>query len=441
MKIILAATPVGGHVNPLLGTAQFLVAQGHEVVFYTGTTLRDSVERTGAKLHPLPKDVDFDLRDVDGNFPERSKHAPGIQRMLYDFETFFIGPMASQYRGLQELLKSFHADAIIYEHLFYGAVPLLLKPRHHRPTMIGCGITYLSTPRQDNAPHGMALPFAQDDATRKIYATEVLPAAAGAASPLQDLYADTLVTLGYENHGTHFGDAATLLADEFWQTSVPSFEYPQGENSHKIRFMGAMPQVRSSTPLPLWAEELNDFKRVVLVTQGTVANEDFEALVGPTLKALANERDMLVLVTAGGRDISSIPFDLPANARVATYLPFDWLMPKIDLLITNGGYGTVNQALAAGVPVVVAGSTEDKPEVAARIAWSGVGINLETAKPRPEAILEAVSRIFAETSFSNRVGEIANEFKCVDSTAIIQECLVSAVAANKPKPATMRKAA
>ena len=40
------------------------------------------------------------------------------------------------------------------------------------------------------------------------------------------------------------------------------------------------------------------------------------------------------------------------------------------VLVTNGGYGTVQQALAHGVPIVVAGATEDKPETAARIAWS-----------------------------------------------------------------------
>ena len=36
-------------------------------------------------------------------------------------------------------------------------------------------------------------------------------------------------------------------------------------------------------------------------------------------------------------------------------------------MLTNGGYGGVQYALAHGVPLVVAGDTEDKPEVAARV--------------------------------------------------------------------------
>jgi UDP:flavonoid glycosyltransferase YjiC (YdhE family) len=42
------------------------------------------------------------------------------------------------------------------------------------------------------------------------------------------------------------------------------------------------------------------------------------------------------------------------------------LLPHVDAMVTNGGYGGVQQALAHGVPLVVTGDSEDKPEVAAR---------------------------------------------------------------------------
>ena len=35
-----------------------------------------------------------------------------------------------------------------------------------------------------------------------------------------------------------------------------------------------------------------------------------------------------------------------------SYLPFDWLLPKVDVLVTNGGYGSVNQAMSFGIPLV-----------------------------------------------------------------------------------------
>jgi len=106
-----------------------------------------------------------------------------------------------------------------------------------------------------------------------------------------------------------------------------------------------------------------------LVTQGTLANHNFGLVIGPTLAALANEPDLLVVATAGGGPIDAIPSPIPGNARLAQYLPFEWMLPKVDVFVTNGGYGSVNQAMSFGIPLVAAGLTEDKADVNARVAW------------------------------------------------------------------------
>jgi len=79
------------------------------------------------------------------------------------------------------------------------------------------------------------------------------------------------------------------------------------------------------------------------------------------------------MVTTGGQPTESIPVGIPDNARVTAFLPYEQVLPKVDLLITNGGYGTVNMALAHGIPIVSAGLTEDKEEVSAIVQWSGAG--------------------------------------------------------------------
>jgi len=93
---------------------------------------------------------------------------------------------------------------------------------------------------------------------------------------------------------------------------------------------------------------------------------------------------LLVVATTGGRPVEAIPGPIPGNARLAQYLPFEWILPKADVFITNGGYGSVNQAMSFGIPLVTAGLTEDKADVNARVAWSGVGIDLATNEPAPE---------------------------------------------------------
>jgi hypothetical protein len=36
------------------------------------------------------------------------------------------------------------------------------------------------------------------------------------------------------------------------------------------------------------------------------------------------------------------------------YLAFEWLLPKVDVFVTNAGYGGVNQAMSFSVPLVTA---------------------------------------------------------------------------------------
>ena len=52
-----------------------------------------------------------------------------------------------------------------------------------------------------------------------------------------------------------------------------------------------------------------------------------------------------------------------------------------DVYVGNGGYGGVHFAMEHGVSLVVAGTTEDKVGVTARVARSGAGINLKSNRP------------------------------------------------------------
>ena len=142
------------------------------------------------------------------------------------------------------------------------------------------------------------------------------------------------------------------------------------------------------------------------VTQGTFANKDFGQLVGPTLEALADE-DVLVVVATGGRPLETLP-PLPANARAAEFLPYDELLPKTDVYVTNAGYGGVQYALRHGVPIVASGGQEDKPEVGARIAWSGVGRRIRAISPKPRALRRAVLSVLHDERYRRAAHAMAD---------------------------------
>src|SRR5258706_6803541 len=136
----------------------------------------------------------------------------------------------------------------------------------------------------------------------------------------------------------------------------------------------------------------------------------FALLLARTLAALGNEPDLLVVVTAGGRPIDAIPGPIPGNARLASYLPFEWMLPKVDVLVTNGGYGSVNQAMSFVIPLVTAWLTEDKADVNARVAWSGVGIDLATNEPTPQALRDAMRTVLEKPNYRSRASLMADEF-------------------------------
>jgi UDP:flavonoid glycosyltransferase YjiC (YdhE family) len=112
------------------------------------------------------------------------------------------------------------------------------------------------------------------------------------------------------------------------------------------------------------------------------------------------------VVSTGGRAVDTLP-TLPANARAAEYLPYDELLPRTDVFVTNGGYGGVQYALRYGVPIVTSSGKEDKPEVAARVKWSGVGLRLNTETPSADAVRQAVRRVLDQARYRTAAQSVA----------------------------------
>jgi MGT family glycosyltransferase len=418
MKVLIASTPATGHLNPLLAVGRILMTEGHEVVFLSGSCLRDRIEASGAAFRPLPAAADMDLRDIISVVPELAKIPPGPEWLRVAMERVFVDTIPSQHQGLQLALRDFPADVIIGDDMIFGVLPMLLGPRSKRPPIVLCGTSILHWPREDGAPHFAGLLPATTQAKLDEYAAIAEDHDRLLHRPVRSRVNQCLDDMGVRPISQMLFDSVVELADAFMQLTVPSFEFPRAIPP-SVNFIGALPIIPNQAPLPLWARDLDGSRKVVLVTQGTVANHDFNLLVGPALAALANEPDLLVVATGGGRPVDAIPGPIPSNARLASYLPFEWLLPKVDVFVTNGGYGSVNQAMSFGIPIVTAGLTEDKPDVNARIAWSGVGINLGTNEPTQQALRDAVRAMLQEPKYRSRAATMADEFSKIDTRSEI----------------------
>lgn len=440
MKVLMTSTPATGHINPMLAIAHVLMTEGHEITVLSGTWLRDRIERSGAKFRAFPEPADVDMRDIHAVAPELAEIPPGFEWLRVGLERLFIDRLASQYMGLRRVLRDFHADIIVGDDMMFGVLPMLLGPQSRRPPVVLCGTSFLHWCRDDGAPHFLGLPPATSPADFERYAAVAKDFERLTNGPAMKSLNRVLRELGVEPVSLPLFDCVVALADAYLQLSVPSFEYPR-DIPPTVSFVGTAPIIPKQAPLPPWANDLDGSRKVVLVTQGTVANHNFGLLVAPTLAALANEPDILVIATAGGRPVDTVPGPVPGNARLASYLPFEWLLPKVDVLVTNGGYGSVNQAMSAGIPLVTAGLTEDKADVNARVAWSGMGINLATNEPTPEALRDAVRSVLDTPRYRARAQAMADEFGAIDTRSeilrIITQVATDFGAARRAVPADL----
>ena len=366
MKILFASTPATGHINPLLAITRILLAEGHEITFLTGSAFRDRIENSGAKFVSLQGRADFDGRDFLAVAPELKDIPPGLEWFRVAIERIFIDSLPAQHQGLLQALEECQADVIVGDDMFFGVLPMLLGSQSKRPPVVLCGTSFLHLGREDGAPNFLGLPPATTDEQRHQYVDIAREYDEAVDQPSLLSLNEVLNALGVGPVSVPLFHSVVELADAYMQLSVPRFEFPR-QIPHSVHFVGTPPIIPGQAQLPPWAHELDGSRKVVLVTQGTVANHNFGLLIAPTLAALANEPDVLVVATTGGRPVDAIPGAVPSNARVASFLPFEWLLPRVDVLVTNGGYGSVNQAMSFGIPLVTAGMTEDKADVNARV--------------------------------------------------------------------------
>lgn len=406
MNVLIAATPLTGHVNPLLAIGRLLAARGDGVTVLTDPAFAGAVEEAGLRF--APHDDHGAASYLEPTLP------PGPMRWTHEFERRFIEPMPAQAAKLRDLIAREKPDVIVAGSMFLGVLPLLLGTQS-RPPIVVLNVSILFLDRPDGAPLGMGLLPARGEADLARYAQLKAAMDAAFVGPVRASADQRLAELGLPPLPASLTQSIATLPDAFLQPSVPDFEYDFGALPETLRFVGLLPTGRSSAPVPDWWKKRDRGQRVVLVTQGTLANGNFGDLLAPTLEALADRDDLLVVATTGGRPVSAVGVPVPANARIAQFLPFGEILPEIDLLVTNGGYGSVSQALAAGVPLVAAGLSEDKAEVSARIGWSGAGINLATNTPTVAALREAVDTALRDPRYGLRAAAIGRAFASVDA--------------------------
>ncbi|KAI1497614.1 hypothetical protein F5X99DRAFT_359585 [Biscogniauxia marginata] len=367
-----------------------------------------------------------------------------------------------------------------------------------RPKTLCVSVTVPAIRSPDLPPCGYPFPFDPSAAGRernarlwRSWARKAAPLTALLRQKLREAGAtrelpDGSVFLSGENYTCH---------SRILQLGVPGFEYPRASWPAGFRFAGLvqgegkkkknrnddadgpgttagesrMGGEEKQPDFPWWPDVLansgslrpdpSSRKKIVVVAQGTVETNPHDLIV-PTIRAFANSPEILVVAILGWKNAtltslspslsasSSNPNpnpspsnndddddnSIPPNAYIADYLAYDAALAHADAWVHNGGFGAVSHGIAHGVPMVVAGEGMDKTENAARVAWSGIGVDLGCARPTAEAVREGVERVLggggeadgrAAASPRQRVEELRRESEAIDCLRVIHEELLS----------------
>ncbi len=393
-RFLIATMPIPGHVAPFVPVARELLRRGHEVVWYGSRYFQHDIEASGARFEPIVAAVDFGDSEYDRHFPDRAKFT-GLKQLIFDFEHLFVGSIKGMIEDLRRILTNYPADVLLADPAV--AATRILSETDGVPSAT-LNVTVVSFQSRDLAAFGLGLRFDNSTLGRLRNRLSYLLVDHVLFRSVNRLYRSVARREGWPVLPFRPGVSRYLQL----QSLVPSFDYSISDLPPQVHFVGALlPDApRDFVAPPWWDEVLQARRPVVLVTQGTIATNANE-LIRPTLQALADE-DVLVIATSGGKPPHELGFAIPHNARLVPFIPFVVLMPYVDCYITNGGYGGVTVALANGVPIISAGTTEDKPEVGNRIEYSGVGCNLRTHRPSAEQVRTAFRRVMGDPSHRQR---------------------------------------
>jgi MGT family glycosyltransferase len=425
-RILIGTFSVIGHVTPFLPLARGLVARGHDVIWITSATFQERIEATGARfaapIHAQDRS-NFNRADIAAD----GEKLEGMAALKADLKNVFIDGSIGQLRDLELITRSFSPDVLLIDPGFVGGA--FFYECTGVPTAV-LNILPLSLSSPETAPNGLGMAPSSSSLGRLRNRSLQWMIETVVFRDVQQHWNATRSRLGLPKTGWLFD--TLLTAPLVMQASIPGFEYPRSNLPPQVHFIGRLPAEapRNWTPSAWW-HELDGAKPIVHVTQGTIANTS-PRLIGPTLAGLAGE-DLLVVVSTGGAQPDQIGIqELPANARLSTFLSYPDLLPRTAAMVTNGGYGGTQMALSNGVPLAVAGTTEDKPEVAARVAWSGTGINLKTAAPTPRKVRDAVRALLDDARYRRRAQALQAEYARYDAVKIGVDLVERLAASGKP---------
>jgi MGT family glycosyltransferase len=143
----------------------------------------------------------------------------------------------------------------------------------------------------------------------------------------------------------------------------------------------------------------------VLVSLGTLNWHNGRRFFGAAAAALGD---------LGVRGVVVAPPELvgpvPPGVVVAAPVPQLALLPHMDAVVCHGGHNTVVEALAEGLPLVVAPIRDDQPTIAAQVVQAGAGVRVTFQRAGVAELREAIAAALHDPSLRAGARRVQRSF-------------------------------
>ncbi|WP_405166159.1 glycosyltransferase [Nocardia sp. NBC_01499] len=351
-KILAFTSPAQGHLYPVAPVLAELVSRGHDVTVLTLPGSEEALETFGITARELPPEL---ARDTLYDWATTSRIA-ALRAALRSL----VGRIPDEIQALRSAIIAERPDALLIDVSAPGAQ--ILAAASGLPWASWAPML-LPLPSRDAPPFGPGLRPRADllgrvrDNSLQWFLNrrwnEVLPQ----LNHMRQYYGlDPL-----DNTVDYLRQPPLML--NF--TAAP-FDDVRTDWPLTVHQIGPGLWAPDAEP-PAWLDEID--RPLALVTCSTQFQDDGR-LAQAAMDALADS-GLYTVVTAGAIDAGT--FTVAPNARVEQFVPHHLLLDRAAVVVSHGGMGITQKALAAGVPVCVVPFGRSQSEVARRVVGNEAG--------------------------------------------------------------------
>lgn len=416
-KILFASWPAFGHVRPMLDIAIHIDSfKEHNIAFYTGNLYKDKIENSGINFFGFKNQKDFAAEKLQEDFPEYFKIENALKRFRWGVNNIIAPTIRGMFLDLEEIYRQYKFDLLVIDPTFTGAVPF--KKKHPDIPIICIGILPMQISSKDTPPYGLGLSVRgtlwgklRDRILNFVVKSYLF-------RNEQKTFNSILEEMGLSKLNYFYLEEVQRISDFYLQCTIPEFEFFRSDLPSNTKFIGPLKkqEITNENKLADYIlKRLTNGDPNILITQGTLSNRDFNDLIIPSVEGLKNEKVNIFVLT--GREPNNLKerFKVNNNIIVEEFIPFDLILPYIDVIITNSGYGGVQSAIFHACSIIACGNSEDKPEVGARVEYSNIGVNLSNRKITPNLINKSYHKVLKQTEYKNKVRDLSNKMKSTDA--------------------------